>query len=106
MGCQYEYGHHTRMASEHGIPRSEIESLTNDDDPGWSDRTRTLLTAADELFAHRNLSAPTYQSLRRELDENQILEFCMLVGHYVMAAMMLDVAGCEVEPAFAPVSGS
>jgi len=42
-------------------------------------RTRTLLTAADE---------------------NQILEFSMLVGHYVMAAMMLDVAGCEVEPAF------
>jgi 4-carboxymuconolactone decarboxylase len=106
MGCQCEYGHHTRMASEHGIPRSEIESLTNDDDPGWSDRTRTLLTAADELFSDRNLSAPTYQRLRRELDENQILEFCMLVGHYVMAAMMLDVAGCEVEPAFAPVSGS
>jgi hypothetical protein len=24
----------------------------------------------------------------------------MLVGHYVMAAMMLDVAGCEIEPAF------
>jgi hypothetical protein len=38
--------------------------------------------------------------LRGELDENQILEFCMLVGHYVMAAMMLDVAGCEVGPAF------
>jgi hypothetical protein len=24
----------------------------------------------------------------------------MLVGHYVMAAMMLDFAGCEIEPAF------
>jgi 4-carboxymuconolactone decarboxylase len=101
MGCQYEYAHHTRMALEHGISRSEVESLTNADDPGWSDRTRTLLTSADELFATKNLSTPTYQRLRRELDENQILEFSMLVGHYVMAAMMLDVAGCEVEPAFA-----
>jgi hypothetical protein len=55
---------------------------------------------ADELFATKNLSAPTYQRLHRELDENQFLEFCMLVCHYVMAAMMLDVAGCEVEPAF------
>lgn len=64
------------------------------------DRTRTLLTAADELFATKNLSTPTYQRPRRELDENQILEFSMLVGHYVMAAMMLDVAGCEIEPAF------
>ncbi len=43
---------------------------------------------------------PTYQRLRQELNENQILEFSILVGHYVMAAMMLDVAGCEVEPAF------
>ncbi|WAJ45066.1 carboxymuconolactone decarboxylase family protein [Mycobacterium sp. Aquia_216] len=101
MGCQYEYAHHTRMALQHGISRREIESLTNETDEEWSDRTRTLLAAADELFATKNLSAATYQRLRRELDENQILEFSMLVGHYMMAAMMLDVAGCEVEPTFA-----
>ena len=35
---------------------------------------------ADELFATKNLCAPTYQRLHRELDENRILEFCMLVG--------------------------
>lgn len=102
MGCQYEYAHHTHLALEHGISRAEIESLTNESDGEWSDRTRTLLTAADELFFSKNLSAPTYQRLREELDENQILEFCMIVGHYVMAAMMLDVAGCETEPAFTP----
>lgn len=101
MGCQYEYAHHTRMAFEHGISQHEIESLTIETADDWSDRTRTLLTAADELFASKNLSTATYETLRGELDENQILEFSMLVGHYVMAAMMLDVAGCEVEPAFA-----
>ena len=100
MGCQYEYAHHTRMALEHGISRREIESLTHESDHEWSDRTRTLLTAADELFATKNLSEPTYQRLRRELDDNQIVEFSMLVGHYVMAAMILDVTGCEIEPAF------
>ena len=49
---------------------------------------------------HQKPLHATYQRLRRELDENQILEFSMLVGHYVMDAMMLDVAGCEIEPAF------
>jgi 4-carboxymuconolactone decarboxylase len=101
MGCQYEYAHHTRLALEHGVSRTEIESLTNEADPDWPDHLRTLIAATDELLAAKNLSANTYQQLRRELDENQILEFAMLVGHYVMAAMMLDVAGCEVEPAFA-----
>jgi hypothetical protein len=62
------------MALENGVSRREIESLP--------------------------LSTTAYQQLRRELDENQILEFSMLVGHYVMAAMMLDVAGCKVEPTF------
>ena len=45
--------------------------------------------------SRQNLSAATYQRLRRELDDNQVLEFSMLVGQYVMAAMILDVAGCD-----------
>ena len=100
MGSQYEYAHHTRMALGHGIPRSEIESLTKESDQSWSPRTRILLTAADELLETKNLSSPTYKQLNAELDDNQIVEFCMLVGHYVMAAIILDVTGCEIEPAF------
>jgi len=82
------------------VPRSEIESLTREDDYTWSERTRALMTAADELLASKNLSPLTFERLRRELDQNQILEFSMLVGHYVMAGMMLGVAGVEIEPAF------
>jgi 4-carboxymuconolactone decarboxylase len=100
MGCQYEYAHHTRMALELGVPRSEIETLTHEDDDTWSERTRALMAAADELLATKNLSPLTFERLRRELDQNQILEFSMLVGHYVMAGMMLGVAGVQIELAF------
>ncbi len=89
------------MALEHGINRDEIESLTKDDDAGWSARTRTLLTAADKLLENKNLSTPTYRRLRGELNDDQIVEFCMIVGRYVMAAMMLNVAGCETEGPYA-----
>ncbi len=99
-GCQYEYAHHTRMALALGVSRAEIESLTLHDDDTWSQRTRALGTAADELIATRNLTSSIYQQLRNELDENQILESATLVGHYVMASMMLSVAGCPIEPAF------
>ena len=101
MGCQYEYAHHTRMALALGVARTEIETLTNANDDQWSERTRTLLTAADELLATKNLSQQTFQRLRQELNPDQILEFTMLVGHYVMAGMILSVAGVEIEPAFA-----
>jgi 4-carboxymuconolactone decarboxylase len=99
-GCQYEYAHHTRMAMALGVSRSEIESLANDTDETWSPRTRALMVAVDELIATRNLSPVTYEQLRHELDQDQILEFATLVGHYVMATMMLSVAGCPIEPAF------
>jgi hypothetical protein len=88
------------MALELGVPRSEIETLTHEDDDGWSERTRALMTAADELLATKNLSPLTFERLRCELDQNQILEFSMLVGHYVMAGMMLGFAGVQIEPAF------
>lgn len=100
MGCQYEFAHHTRMALELGVSRAEIESLTRETDDGWSTRVRTLMTAVDELMDTRNLSPMTFENLRHELDQDQILGFATLVGHYVMASMMLGVAGVEIEPAF------
>jgi len=99
-GCQYEYAHHTRMAMALGVAKSEIETLTNEVDETWSPRVRALMLAVDELISTRNLSPVTYENLRHELDQDQILEFATLVGHYVMATMMLSVAGCPIEPAF------
>lgn len=101
MGCQYEFAHHTRMALQLGVSTAEIEALTRESDEGWSARTRTLMTAVDELLDTRNLSPVTFENLRHELDQDQILGFATLVGHYVMASMMLGVAGVEIEPAFA-----
>ncbi|MGV0680722.1 hypothetical protein ABQE62_31420, partial [Mycolicibacterium fortuitum] len=66
---------------------TKIDSLTNETDHSRSLRTRTLLTPADELLETKNLSAPTYQQLNSEFDDHQIVvEFAMLVGHYVIAA--------------------
>lgn len=100
MGCPYEYAHHTRMALQLGVPRAEVESLTNESDENWSPRIRAFMTAVDELVETKNLSPVTFENLRRELDQDQIFGFATLVGHYVMASMMLGVAGVEIEPAF------
>jgi alkylhydroperoxidase family enzyme len=99
-GGQYEYAHHTRMALALGVSKSEIETLTHDTDDNWSPRIRAFMTAVDELISTGNLSPVTFDELHRHLDQDQILEFATLVGHYVMATMMLSVAGCPIEPAF------
>jgi hypothetical protein len=54
------------------------------------------LRAADELHANRKISDSTWQELSDLLPEDQLIEFCLLVGHYEMLAMTLN--SLEVEP--------
>lgn len=100
VGCIYEWGHHVPMARELGISDDEILSLAQEDSPHWDDRTRTFLRAADELVERRVLGDDAWQALAAELTENQLVEFCMLVGHYLMVAMTINTCGLELEPEY------
>jgi len=57
---------------------------------GWSDRQAVLLRAADELYADRLISDETWAELRPLLSDAELIEVCMLVGHYGMLAGTLN----------------
>ena len=58
------------------------------------------MRAADELIEHRVLSDAAWRSLAAELTDDQLVEFCMLVGHYLMVAMTINSCGLELEPGY------
>ena len=90
-GSDYEWGHHVRLGRRAGLSPDEIERVR--EGPGhelWPERARLLLTAADELHADRVLSDPTWDALSRHLNEVELIELCMLIGHYEMIAMTLN----------------
>jgi hypothetical protein len=61
----------------------------------------------DELHVGRQLQDATLDDLARLLSDRQVLELCMLVGHYEMLAMVLSSRHVEPEPgALARLSGS
>jgi hypothetical protein len=64
---------------------------------GWGPRQRLLIEAADELHDHRVITDHTWESLVTELTERQLIELCLLVGHYEMLAMTLNSLGVEPE---------
>jgi len=108
VGCIYEWGHHVPMARELGMSDDEILSLAQEDSPLCDKRTRTFLRAADELVERRLIGDDTWRALSAELTENQLVEFCMLVGHYLMVAMTINSSGLRLEPDYLdglPVSG-
>jgi alkylhydroperoxidase family enzyme len=99
-GCVYEWGHHRQMALGLGILEAEILSLARVDEPAWDARLRSFVRAADELVERRQVSDESWQLLRSHLSDNQAVEFCMLVGHYVMVAGTINAVGVRLEPGY------
>jgi 4-carboxymuconolactone decarboxylase len=65
--------------------------------PGWSERQRLLLAAADEMHGDGRIGDATWAGLAADFDEPRLIELCLLIGHYEMLAMTLNSLGVEPE---------
>jgi AhpD family alkylhydroperoxidase len=96
-GCEYEWRQHERIAQRSGLTAAEVERVREGPGAaGWSGRQAALLRAVDELHAERRLTDATWDDLRPQLTDEELIELCMLVGHYEMLAMTLNTL--EVAP--------
>ena len=97
-GCEYERGHHVRLGRRAGLTDEQIEQTAQHEPSktAFTERQRNLLTAADELHKSRALTERTWQQLRPLLSDAELIELCMLVGHYEMLAMTLNTL--QVQP--------
>jgi AhpD family alkylhydroperoxidase len=98
-GCEYEWRHHEQLARLSGLTREEVERVRlGAEAPGWSDRQRLLLRAADELHGRRLISDELWAELAARLSDAELIELCMLIGHYEMLAMTLLSLGVQPDP--------
>lgn len=96
--CPYEWVHHARLAARAGLTEDEIVATADSDGARHLDsHRRALMKAVDELHSARRLSPDTSRQLAAALSERQVLELCMLVGHYEMLAMTINTLGIEPE---------
>jgi alkylhydroperoxidase family enzyme len=58
--------------------------------PGWSPRESLLLGAVDALHNDRDIDDGLWAALAVELGEEELIELCLLIGHYEMLAMTLN----------------
>ena len=102
-GSEYEWHHHERIGRLSGLSAEEIARVrSGPDSEGWTERQRLLLRAADELLAERTIGDELWGELAGMLSEDELIELCMLVGHYAMLAMTLNALRVEPDP---PPSG-
>lgn len=97
--CTYEWEHHERLAGRAGIDRAAIERVRRGPDAdGWTERQRLLLRAVDELHDEHRLTDETWAGLAALLAEEQLIELCMLTGHYEMLAMTINSLRVQPDP--------
>lgn len=99
MGSDYEWAHHERLGLRAGLTAEAIARVRRGDLDAvdWSARERAMLRASEELFVHRQIRDEAYRALADVLDEVEILELCLLVGHYQMLAMTLNTLRVPLE---------
>jgi alkylhydroperoxidase family enzyme len=95
--CEYEWRHHERLGQEAGLTAAQIEALGDSPVPdSLPAEQRLLVEAADELHTDRRISDEVWERLRPAYDDAQLIEVCMLVGHYEMLAMTIN--SLEIQP--------
>lgn len=96
LGCIYEYTHHNEFLVKQ-YSQAEIRTWAEEDDPSWDDRTRTLFKAVDEIVEKHILDGKAWDDLKQYYNDDQMVEFLMLVGHYIMIAITANSTGTQLE---------
>jgi alkylhydroperoxidase family enzyme len=95
----YEWRAHENLALTAGLSAEQVQQIrSGPEGAGFSAHQRLLLRATDELQAHRILSDSTWSELHLALSDAELIELCMLVGHYEMLAMTLNSLGVQPDP--------
>lgn len=102
-GSAYEWVQHVKLGRSAGLTDAEIERVPlGAQAPGWTTRQALLLRAVDELHDDDRIGDALWAQLAREYREHELIELCLLAGHYIMLAMTLNSLGVQVEPQPAP----
>jgi alkylhydroperoxidase family enzyme len=98
--CQseYEWGQHVPIGKRAGLTDDEIARIPKGAKAeGWSELDATILRATDELHQDACIGDATWARLAQELDEKQLIELVMSVGHYHLVSMALNTLGVQRE---------
>ena len=100
-GCEYEWGVHVAFFAERvKLTRDQVVSLTSGEstDSCWTDLCeRALIAFVDALHDSAQVSDQQWNALREHLDEQQILDVCMLSGWYHAISFAANVARVPLE---------
>ena len=86
-GAPYAWGEHVHATRGHLFSAEEIARVIDGSGAeGWGDLDRAVLRAVEDLHGDAIICDATWDALAPHLDERQLLELPIVIGHYVMTA--------------------
>jgi AhpD family alkylhydroperoxidase len=99
-GCAYEWHHHERLGARAGLSVEEITRVRDGAEAaGWTPRRALLLSAVDELHRDGRIGDALWARLAAQWSDSELIELCLLTGHYIMLAMTITSLGIQLDPA-------
>jgi alkylhydroperoxidase family enzyme len=96
--CPYELHQHTAIGKRVGLTDLELERIAEGPTaPGWTPLESAMLQATDELHKDQRVSDATWNALKQELNEKQLMDLVFTVGQYTMVSMALSTFGVQIE---------
>lgn len=100
-GAAYEWWHHVPLALRAGLCPEQIAAVAGVQPAAdLSERQRVLTAITGELLAQRALSDDTWQAARQTLTEREVIETCLLIGHYQGLASAIGGLGIQLEDGY------
>ena len=88
-GAPYEWSEHVAIARKCGWAGDDVERvIIGSTAEGWTDHHRAILRGVEELHGDAMLSDATWAELAQSWDERQLIELPVLVGQYMLVAMV------------------
>jgi alkylhydroperoxidase family enzyme len=101
IGAEYEWAHHVERAREAGLTDREITRIAaGPDAAGWSEESRVVLRAADELRREAFITDRTWAVLAKQYNIKQLIEIVFTVGGYTMTGLAINSFGIQTEPGY------
>lgn len=95
------WGQHVPIAKRNDRTDEEISRIPKGPAaPGWSEKDRALLKAADELHTDQFITDATWATLTKYFNTKQMLDLIFMVGNYHLNAMYTNSVGMPFQPGF------
>ena len=99
----YEWNQHVAIALRVGVSPDDVAGVADGPSAvGFTERQRALLAVSDELLAERALSDATWSAVQVSFTKREVIELCLLVGHYQGLASAIGGLGIQIEQPAGP----